>query len=513
MVHLKFKNLSDKLIIFIGAILTIFQIYTAATMPFPGMQQRSIHLGLGLALVFLVKSKARNAERQEASSLVGILLALLSLVTCLNVTFQWLDMAEPMRLTFPELDDMILGSILILLVLWGTKKVTGLAMPLIALFFLAYAYFGKYVPLALFRHPGVKFSQIISMGYMCTEGIFSSVLGVSTNQVFIFLLFGQLLESLGGGAFFLDLANSGFGKVRGGPAKVSIFGSALFGSISGSAVANVVATGTITIPLMVKVGYGPIFSGAVSAVASTGGLIMPPVMGAAAFIMADILGVPYWDICKAAAIPAILYYLALYLCVDLRARALNLHGLAENEIPVFKEVIKKDGYIFITPLVLLVYVLAVLQYPADKACFYCCCLLIALALTKRELRTVLAKDWLDILVKTARSSMTVIMACSCAGLILLALQSSGLILKLANILVALAGGRLWLLLLLVMLGSIIMGMGLPASACYIILAILGAPAIVSLGVPAMAAHLFVLFFGACLQLRRPSPWQHLLLPQ
>ena len=189
------KKLSDKLILLVGAILTLFQIYTAATMPFPGMQQRSIHLGLGLALVFLVKSKAKKPEHQDLALLLGIILAVVSLVACFNVTWQWLDMAEPMRLTFPETEDFVFGTTLILLVLFGTCKVTGIAMPLIAIFFLAYAYFGKHVPIAMFRHPGVRFSQLISMGYMGTEGIFSSILGVSTNQVFIFLLFGQLLAS------------------------------------------------------------------------------------------------------------------------------------------------------------------------------------------------------------------------------------------------------------------------------------------------------------------------------
>lgn len=495
---LNLEKIKDKLIILLGAGLTIFQIYTAATMPFPGMQQRSIHLGLGLALVFLIRTKIKSEDmtKRNLASLVGIVLAVLSIVTCFNVTLNWLDMAEPMRLTIPETSDKIFGIILMILVLWGTKMVTGWAMPLIAIFFLCYAYFGRYIPFPMFRHPGVRLSQIVAMGYMTTEGIFSNVLGVSTNQVFVFLLFGQLLESFGGSDFFLKLANSGFGRVRGGPAKVAIFGSALFGSISGSAVANVVGTGTITIPLMKKVGYDAKFAGAVESVASTGGLIMPPVMGAAAFIMADILGVPYWDICKAAALPAIMYYLALYICVDLRARALNLQGLSPEEVPNFKDVMKSGGHIYIAPLVVLVYVLAVLQYPADKACFYCCCLLVALCMTRRELREIMRRDWLQILVKTARSALTVIMACACAGLILLALQASGLILKLANILVALAAGKLWLLLILVMIGSIIMGMGLPASACYIILAILGAPAIVSLGVPPMAAHLFVLFFGA-----------------
>lgn len=469
-------------------------------MPFPGMQQRSIHLGLGLALLFLVYYRIGKNGRCWGDKVVfpilGLALSIVALIACFNVAFHWMDMAEPMRLTIPELSDKVLGTLLIIMVLWGCKEATGWAMPLIAVFFLAYAYFGKYVPFALFRHPGVRFSQIISMGYMCTGGIFSNILGVSTNQVFIFLLFGQLLESLGGSDFFLNLANSAFGKVRGGPAKVAICGSALFGSISGSAVANVAATGTITIPLMKEVGYNSYFAGAVVSVASTGGLIMPPVMGAAAFIMADILGVPYWSICLAALLPAFLYFMALYICVDLRARALGLKGLPPEEVPSFKKIIKSGGYIYIAPLVVLVYVLGALRYPADKACFYCCVLLVILSMTKRKLRNVLKERWLDILVKTAKSSLTVIMACACAGLILLALQSSGLILKLANILIALSCGKLWLLLILVMIACIIMGMGLPASACYIILAILGAPAIVSLGVPPMAAHLFVLYFGA-----------------
>ena len=496
--YLRVEKITDKLIILLGASLTLFQIYTAFYMPFPGMMQRSIHLGLGLALTFLVfpKKQPEREGKKTALFVVRLILCLAALAACFNVTFNWLDMAEPMRLTIPWKSDLIMGFVLIVLVLIATRMVTGWAMPIIALVFLLYAYFGKYMPSQLFRHPGVRFSQLVSMGYMTTEGIFSNVLGVSTNQVFIFLLFGQLLESLGGGAFFLNLANSVFGQVRGGPAKVAIFGSALFGSISGSAVANVASTGTITIPLMKKVGYDAKFAGAVESVASTGGLIMPPIMGAAAFIMADILGVSYWAVCKAAIIPAVLYYFALYVSVDLRARALNMKGLSPEEVPSFKKTIKAGGHIYILPLVVLVYALAVLQYPADKSCFMCCVLLVLLSLTKKELRQNLRKNWLNILVNTAKSSITVIMACACAGLVLLGLQSSGLVLKLSNILVALAGGRLGLLLILVMIGSIILGMGLPASACYIILAILGAPAIVSLGVPPLAAHMFVLYFGA-----------------
>lgn len=492
------QKITDKLITLIAVGMCVFQLYTAFYMPFPGMQQRSIHLACGLALAFLAYPKKRpeNPSLRNVSYLFGIALAVLTFITCLNVTFNWLEMNEPMRLIQPTQSDKVLGFLLILLVLLGTVRVVGWAMPIIGLVFLGYAYFGSKIPFALLRHAGVKLSKLISMGYMTTEGIFSSVLGVSTTQVFIFLMFGQLLESLGGSDFFLDWANSGFGKFRGGPAKVAIFGSALFGSISGSAVANVVGTGTITIPLMKRVGYKGDFAGAVESVASTGGLIMPPVMGAAAFIMADTLGVSYWEVCKAAVIPAVMYYLALYTSVDLKAKQSNLKGLPAAEVPDGMALLKSQGWMYIPPLVILVFFLGVLRYPAYKACLYCCILLVVLASFKREKRGVLKREWLNILVKTAKSSVTVVMACSCAGVILLGLQSSGLILKLSNILISLANNNLGILLFLVMLGSLIMGMGLPASACYAILCILAAPAIVKLGVPPLAAHLFVLYFGS-----------------
>lgn len=491
------EKISDRVAGVLAATLTIFQIYTALYMPLPGMAQRAVHLGLGLAIVYLYypKNRPEKLGMRRLSYILGMVCAVLALTACLNVALNWGAMAKPMRLAIPGTSDKVFGVLLAILVLWGTRKVTGWAMPLIAIIFLGYAYFGSYMP-GMFKHAGVKFGNLISMTYMCTEGIFSSILGVSTDQVFIFLLFGQLLETLGGSEFFLEWANSGFGKLRGGPAKVSIFGSALFGSISGSAVANVVGTGTITIPLMKKVGYDSAYAGAVESVASTGGLIMPPVMGAAAFIMADIVGITYWQVCLAALIPAILYYLALFVNVDLRARALNLQGIPKEELPNGKKLLKESGYIYLPPLVVLILVLGVLQYPAYRACIYCCILLLILAMTKKNLRQTLKREWYHILVKTAKSSMTVIMACACAGLILMSLQTSGLILKLSNILIAMADGKLWLLMILVMIGSLIMGMGLPASACYIILAILAAPSLVALGVPTIGAHLFVLYFGA-----------------
>lgn len=494
----KTESIINKVAIALGCILTIFQIFTASVRTLPGMEQRSIHLAFGLALVFLLNPVFKKSERKGFRIFgicLSVALAIAAMVSCFYAFFNWKDMAEVVRMIKPHRVDLIMGTILLALVLLGTYRKLGIAMPLIALIFLLYARYGQFWP-ALLRHADVPFPKIIALGYMSTEGIFSSTLGVSSTQVYIFLLFGQLLETLGGGEFFLNLANCAFGKLRGGPAKVAVFASALFGSISGSAVANVAGTGTITVPMMKKVGYTSRFSGAVVAVAATGGLIMPPVMGAAAFCMAETIGCSYWQVCVAAIFPALLYYLAVFITVDFRAGSLGLQGLPESEIPKFKDTMKDGGLIFLPPLIVLIVALAVFQISCGRACFYCCCLLVALALFKKDLREKLFHNIADILFGTAKSSLTVIMACACAGVVLLGLQSSGLILKISNIMISLANGNLIVLGILIMITSIILGMGLPASACYVVLAILAAPSLVQLGVPKMAAHLFVLYFGA-----------------
>lgn len=494
----KVEKIIGKAAVVIGVLFTIFQLYTASVRTLPGMEQRSIHLAFGLSLIFLLNpffKKSNNKGLQLFGIMLSVVLALASIISCVYAFANWKEMAEVTRTIKPLRIDLIMGATLVLLLLLGTYRKLGVAMPLIALIFLLYARFGQIFP-ALLRHADVSFAKIISLGYMSTEGIFSSTLGVSSTQVYIFLLFGQLLEILGGGEFFLDLSNCAFGRLRGGPAKVAVFASALFGSISGSAVANVAGTGTITIPMMKKVGYSSKFSGAVVAVAATGGLIMPPVMGAAAFCMAETIGVSYWEVCMAATFPAILYYLAVYITVHFRAGSLGLEGLPESEIPDFKETMRRGGFVFIPPLLVLIIALAVFQISCGRACFYSCCLMVVLALLKKEMRAKLIHNIVPILYGTAKSSLTVIMACGCAGLVLLGLQSSGLILKLSNIMISLANGNLLILAFLIMITSIILGMGLPASACYVVLAILAAPSLVELGVPKMAAHLFVLYFGA-----------------
>ncbi len=494
----KLKKLNETLIVVFGIALALFQIYTSAVQFFPAMTQRSIHLGLGLAMIFLLYSKKKEGKGAYtvAVYIFNLLLAVLALIICADIALNWMDMQTGRRLVFPSSSDMIFGTILIVMVLLATKYRTGWAMPIIGIVFLLYARFGNYIPFDSLKHSGVSYSKIISMAHNCTEGIFSSTLGCSTEQIYIFLLFGSLLEVLGGGQFFLDLANCALGKVRGGSAKAAIFSSALFGSISGSAVANVAATGSITIPLMKKSGYDAKYSGAVVAVAATGGLIMPPVMGAAAFLMADTVGITYWEVCLAAFIPAILYYLALVFAVDLRAGAQGLKGVDPAAIPRFKDVMRHYSWVYIIPLVILVYTMAAMKLPAYRSCMYSIYAMILLALPQKEMRQALKNNFVKILVGTSKSCLTAMAACACAGLILLGLQTSGLITKLSSVMIAIAQGKLILLLLLVALTSIILGMGLPAAACYILLAITAAPALVTMGVPKIAAHIFVLYFGS-----------------
>ncbi|KYH32208.1 TRAP transporter permease [Neomoorella mulderi] len=484
------------LIVILGFALSAFQVYTAATMPFTAMIQRSVHLGLGMALVFLVYPVAKRKEGigSLAGQVLDLMLMLLALISCLYVSVNWEALSEPERLSNPTIWDMCFGVIAFLLVLEGTRRVAGPALPIIALVALLYIFTGPWMPGEL-KHPGASLQNVISLGYMFNEGIFGSPIEASASMVFIFILFGQFLQSLRGSDFFLTLANSLVGTLRGGPAKVAIFASGFFGSISGSAVANVVGTGSVTIPLMKRVGYKPEFAGAVESVASTGGLIMPPVMGAAAFIMAEIVGISYWSIVVAAIIPALLYYVGLYIAVDLRARRRQLSGLPREDVPRFGEVLRQNGWVYITPLAVLVLLLGIYQYSPARACFWSIVILISLCSVKRELRPLL-KGALDIFTQAAKNALVVIMACACAGLVLLMFQVTGLGLKFSSILIALAGENLLLLMFLVMTASLILGMGLPATACYIILALLAAPAIVELGGEVMAAHLFVMYFGA-----------------
>ena len=471
--------------------MSLFHLYTAGYMVFTAMVQRSIHLCFALTLIFLLYPAMAKSPRGRVP-LIDWVFILLSVISCLYITVNWEALSEAVRIAEPTLVDMALGIIATLLVLEATRRTAGMALPIVAIVFVLYGFLGPYMP-GILNHPGIPLNQFIGMNYLFSEGIFGVPLGVSATFIIIFIIFGGFLEESGGGKFFIDLACAFFGVVRGGPAKIAIFSSGFFGTISGSAVANVVGTGTFTIPMMKRIGYRPHFAGAVEAVASTGGLIMPPVMGAAAFVMAEIIGVSYVSICLAAAIPAVLYYLSLFVFIDLEAAKTGLRGIPKEEKPQFKEVIREGGHLLIPPA-LLVYLLAIVQWSPMKAGFYTILATVVMAMMRKNTRLD-GRKLASALHKGATGALQVAAVCACAGIVISIVSITGLGLTFSSVLIQLAHGNLFLLLVLTMIASLILGMGLPATPCYIILAVLAAPAIVEMNISPMAAHLFVFYFG------------------
>jgi TRAP transporter 4TM/12TM fusion protein len=488
------RALSGKVAMLFTAVavsMSLFHLYTAGYMVFTAMVQRSIHLCFALVLIFLhFPAGERSSRAKVPFADWGFIL--FSVISCLYITINWEEMSEAIRIAEPNSVDIVLGIVATLLVLEATRRTSGMAMPLVAICFILYGFVGPYMP-GILNHPGIPLSQFIGMNYLFTEGIFGVPLGVSATFVIIFIIFGAFLEESGGGKFFIDMACSLFGAVRGGPAKIAIISSGFFGTISGSAVANVVGTGTFTIPMMKRIGYQPHFAGAVEAVASTGGMIMPPVMGAAAFVMAEILGISYVSVCMAAAIPAILYYFSLFVFIDLEAARTGLRGIPKDEKPKIRQVFRDGGHLLVPP-VLLVYLLAFVQWSAIKAGFYAVVATVVCAMLRKSTRFD-GKKLKVALRKGATGALQVAAVCACAGIVISIVSITGLGLTFSTVLIQLAHGNLFLLLVLTMMASLILGMGLPATPCYIILAVLAAPAIVEMGLSPMAAHLFVFYFG------------------
>lgn len=485
------KGVSFLIFTLLAISMSLFHLYTAAYMVFTAMVQRSIHLCFALVLIFLLFPGSKSSPRVKVPLKDSSFIAL-AVLSCLYITLNWEPLSEATRLADPNFVDTFWGIVATFLVLEATRRTAGLALPLVAISFIPYGFLGPYFP-GILNHPGIPLNQFIAMNYLFTEGIFGVPLGVSATFVIIFIIFGAFLEKSGGGKFFIDLACSLFGAVRGGPAKIAIFSSGFFGTISGSAVANVVGTGTFTIPMMKRIGYRPDFAGAVEAVASTGGLIMPPVMGAAAFVMAEILGVSYLSICLAAVIPAILYYLSLFVFIDLEAAKTGLCGIPVEDKPKAKNVFQEGGHLLIPPLVL-VFLLAVKQWSPMKAGFFAILATATLAMVRRNTRLNWSK-MVGALPNGATGALQDASVYACAGIVVSIVSITGLGLTFSSMLIQLAHGHLFLLLILTMIASLILGMGLPATPCYIILAVLAAPAIIEMQIAPIAAHLFVFYFG------------------
>lgn len=482
------SGMQNKIVIGILFCFSLFQLYTGIFGSLDAMLQRAVHLGFGLTLVYLLYPSRKSFSKTKMHPLdVG--LAILAAIVCIYVLVFYKDLV--LRSGRVNTADMIVGLLAVLLVLESTRRVIGWPMVIIALLFIVYALFGRYIPGPL-SHRGIAPDDLVQQLFFTTEGIFGIPIGVSSTFIFMFLLFGAYLEKTGMGEFFIDLSNAVAGGAPGGPAKVAVLSSAAMGTLSGSSVANVVGTGSFTIPMMKKLGYKPEFAGAVEATASTGGQLMPPIMGAAAFLMAEFTSIPYIKIIGAASIPALLYYFGVWGGVHFEAKKLKLRGLPKDELPVLLTVIKKRGHLLI-PIIFVMYLL-IAGYTPIRAALGAIVSSIIVSSIQKDTRLSL-KDMFDGLVNGARSAITVVAATACAGIIIGVVTQSGLGLKMGSILVGLANGNLFLTLFFAMVTSLILGMGVPTTANYVITSTIVAPALLLLGVPMIAAHMFVFYFG------------------
>ncbi|OHE61506.1 MAG: C4-dicarboxylate ABC transporter [Treponema sp. RIFOXYC1_FULL_61_9] len=494
-----FRRLAGTAAIIVSAIaiiFTLFQLYTASIGLLPARIQRAVHLGFVLVLAYLLYP-ARRGKGGKGIPAHDIVLALLSACVVGYLVVNARALIE--RSGAYTQTDFVVGIIGILLVLEACRRVVGLPILTIALIFIAYAWLGPYMP-GFLAHRGYKPQRIVSHLFFTTEGVLGVPLGVSATFIFLFILFGAFLEKTGIGMFFIDLANAVAGGYAGGPAKVAVITSALEGTISGSSVSNTVGSGSFTIPMMKRLGYKPEFAAAVEAAASTGGQIMPPIMGAAAFLMAETLGIPYLDVAKAAIIPALLYFTGIFISVHLEAKKLGLKGMPRDTIPRLGAVMKEKGHLII-PLIAIVYFLAEGSTPMRAALWGIVFSVVASVLRKSTRMSF--KDFVNALEQAGRGVIGVAIACAVAGIIVGVVTLTGLGLKMASGLVDLAGGVKILTLFFTMIASLVLGMGVPTTANYLITATITAPAVVALGVPALAAHMFTFYFGIVADITPP----------
>lgn len=504
----RFREFSGllKWVVTIGAIsFSCFQLYTAIFGTLASQLQRSVHLTFAMALIFLLYPMHKNAAVNRLP-IYDAILALLSIFVGLYWTFEYNELVRRAGM-YNDL-DFIVGGLAILLVLEIARRVVGVPIVVIAVTFLLYALYGNHMP-GFLEHRGVSLERLISHMYYTLDGILGTPISVSATFIFLFLLFGAFLVKTGVGQYFNDLALLIAGKQVGGPAKVAVFSSALQGTISGSSVANVVTSGSFTIPMMKKTGYSKEFAGGVEAAASTGGQLMPPIMGAAAFLMAEFTGVPYWDIAKAAAVPALLYFAGIWIMVHLEAKRIGLRGLSKEELPDKKEVLKK---IYLLAPLFVIIGLLMAGFSPIRAALWGIVSVIAVGAVRKETRLSI-KDVFHALENGARTALGVAAATACAGMIVGVVTLTGLGLKFANGLIDLSNGILLLTLFFTMIASIILGMGSPTTANYIITSTMAAPAIILLlSEPGateisvsvlLSAHMFAFYFGIVADITPP----------
>ena len=507
-----------KLVAIIAITWSLFQLWYASPFPFwlnfgmfKGLPARAIHLGFALLLAFLIFPYARGKK----VNFIDILIAITGAVCCLYIYVfydQLVDRGGILlkinlsdNFTIPI--ELILGIIGILILLEATRRVIGIPLVVIAVCFLLFSYFGQYAP-DIISHGGLSLKRLVGFQWFDQEAIFGIPIGVSVDFIFLFVLFGALLETAGGGKYFLDLAFAMVGKMRGGPAKAAILGSGMTGLISGSSIANTVTTGTFTIPIMKKTGFSKEKAGAIEVSSSVNGQIMPPVMGAAAFVMASFIGVTYFEVVKHAFLPAIISYIALFYISHLEALKLNLKGMDENDIPKLKKTFF-EGIHFLVPIFVLIYLLVYMRLTASYSIFFATITLIIVNLLNKIFKEKNFKNaliyWYNQTVvgfeKGALNMVSVGIAIATAGIIVGAVGSTGLSTNLIIVIESIAKDNVIILLFLTIILCLLLGMGLPTTANYVVVASLMATVLVDVGnasgfiFPLIAVHLFVFYFG------------------
>ena len=488
------KSALKKVSLILAICFVAFHLYTAAFGTMPGIAQKSIHLGF-LLVIFYINAMVDSEKRWEQIFL-GIM-ALFALGGCAYITI--LDENLQLRAGIVYASDILFTILLIIAIFEACRRKMGNPLVIITLVFVAYAFLGKYIP-GFLNQPGMTLKKFTSLVYLTTDGIFGSPLYASASYVVLFVLLGAIMSVSGIGDYMTNLATSLFGHMRGGPAKVAVVASGFFGSISGSPTANVIGTGTFTIPMMKKNGFEPEFAAAVEATASTGGAIMPPIMGSTAFIMAEMLGIPYTAVAKAALIPAILYFLAVLFGVDIYAAKHGLKGIPRSQLPKVRSMLKQ--IYMLAPLIFLIFCMAVFNMTIVRSGLLT--IIVTLVLVEINPKTRMTKEqWLQIPVQTVKSAVSVGIACAMAGIISGVIMGSGLGYRISSILTSVAGTSMLLLLVLTMVVSLIMGMGVPTTAAYLVLASLVAPTMIQLGIPPLAAHMFIFYFGCISSITPP----------
>jgi len=464
-------------------------LYIAAFGSFSDMIQRALLIALLIPTIFLTKKMTFRKQSFCWSRVIDILLAVAIAASSVYIMAVWQD--RILKVGKPPFLDIIMGTIMIVLVLEATRRTTGKFLSITAIVFILYTLFGPYMP-GFLAHKGETWARIVTFMYVSTEGIFGVPMGIASSYIILFVIFGSFLEAFGTGQWFVDFSYAITGRYRGGPAKTAILASGLMGMISGSSAANVVTTGSFTIPLMKRTGYKGHFAAAVEAVASTGGMFTPPIMGAGAFIMAEYLDMPYTQVALAATIPALLYYFSVIMTVDSVAVKENLHGLSKEELPSVKNVMKERG-IFVIPILFLIG-LIMIGFSPIKAAFYSILSILVVAFFKKETRPN-RSNLTEALASGADSVLSIVATCATAGIIVGVLSMTGLGAKLSYSLINLAGGNLYAGAVIAAIITIILGCGMPPTAVYIILASVLAPPMIEMGIAPIAAHLFIFIFS------------------